>query len=331
MPPSLHITLLGDFSLVDGGTPITGVDTPRLQSLLAYLLLHRDAPQARQQLAYLFWPDSTEKQARTNLRRELHNLRHALPEPDRYLAIGTSTLQWRPNAPYTLDVDEFEAAIAAGRRAEKSTDGSSFRSSLAQAAATYRGDLLPGCYDDWITGERERLRGLSIWALGQLVIALEEAHDYAAATRYAERVLTIDPLHDTACRALMRLHALNGQRASALRAYRAYAARLEEEFGVEPDPDTRALYQQLLTADTAVTPPVVLPGITPLVGRVAEWGQLLRAWRVSVQGHGQLALIEGEAGIGKSRLAEELRTWASRQGIATAAARSYAAEGEHVY
>ena len=80
MLPTLHIRLLGDFSLIYDGEPVASINTPRLHSLLAYLVLHRDAPQLRQHLAFLFWPDTSEAQARTNLRQLLHQLRHALPD-----------------------------------------------------------------------------------------------------------------------------------------------------------------------------------------------------------------------------------------------------------
>jgi DNA-binding SARP family transcriptional activator len=64
--------LLGDFRLVYGNELVTSVGTARLQALLAFLVLHRDTPQSRQHLAFLFWPDSTEAQARNNLRQALH-------------------------------------------------------------------------------------------------------------------------------------------------------------------------------------------------------------------------------------------------------------------
>src|SRR5688500_5683889 len=74
IPPTLHIRLLGDCSMVNGYEPVAGINTPRLHSLLAYLLLHRDAPQLRQHLAFLFWPDTGEAQARANLRQLIHEL-----------------------------------------------------------------------------------------------------------------------------------------------------------------------------------------------------------------------------------------------------------------
>ena len=104
MTPILHIQLLGEFCLHSDDTPILGVNTPRLQSLLAYLLLHRDAPQSRSHVAFQFWPDSTEAQARSNLRTLLHRLRGGLSEASDFLQVDTQTIQWRPDAPFTLDV-----------------------------------------------------------------------------------------------------------------------------------------------------------------------------------------------------------------------------------
>src|SRR5215472_5026386 len=76
--PILHIRLLGGVSLTHGDEAVTAVHSPRLHSLLGYLLLHRETPQLRQHLAFTFWPDSNEAQARNNLRQMLHELRHAL-------------------------------------------------------------------------------------------------------------------------------------------------------------------------------------------------------------------------------------------------------------
>ena len=146
--PTLRLQLLGDFCLVYGESPMTDIDSPRLQSLLAYLVLHRTAPQSRQHLAFLFWPDSTEAQARTNLRNLLHLLRDALPDADGFLIVDAKTLQWHPTARFTLDVAEFEEAI---RQAESVT-------ALQHAVDLYRGELLPGCYDEWLLPEREQLQ-----------------------------------------------------------------------------------------------------------------------------------------------------------------------------
>src|SRR4029079_12010421 len=92
--------------------PIKPVTQPRLQSLLAYLLLHRHAPQPRHHLAFSFWPQLTEPQARNNLRQMLHQLRQALPDAAQLLAADVNTVQWLADGPFVLDVAEFDAAAS---------------------------------------------------------------------------------------------------------------------------------------------------------------------------------------------------------------------------
>ncbi|MDE3089706.1 MAG: 6-hydroxy-D-nicotine oxidase, partial [Chloroflexota bacterium] len=135
-PPRLRLHLLGDFRLTLDDRAVTSVNSPRLQSLLAYLLLHRDSHQARSQIAFTFWPDIPEAHAHNNFRQLLFDLRHALPHAEKFLDAENSSLQWRADAPFALDVDEFESALAAA--------------DSERAVALYRGDLLPNCYDDWI-------------------------------------------------------------------------------------------------------------------------------------------------------------------------------------
>lgn len=319
----LRIRLLGEFSLVYGDEPVTTVNTARMQSLLSYLVLHRDAPQARHHLAYQFWPDSAEPQARTNLRKLFHYLHQALPDAERFLCADTHTLQWRPEAPFSLDVAEFESAASMVASPQ----------ALRQAVALYRGDLLPSCYEDWILPERERLRQVLVEATERLVALLEDERDYQAAIGYAQRLLQYDPLNEATYRHLMRLHALGGDRATALRAYHACATILQRELGVEPGPTTREAYERLLRVDetTAPLPGPKTPAAFALVGRQAEWARLQAAWHAALHVGPRLVLISGEAGIGKSRLAEELLQWANRQGLATASAYCYAAEGALAY
>src|ERR1700746_990877 len=109
--------LLGPMDLRLGDHPLT-LNSARAESLLAYLLLHRDTAEPRQRLAFLLWPGSTEGQAQTKLRRGVHNLRRALPGADRLIEIGPRMLQWRADASLWLDVEYFERAVAAVRLAE---------------------------------------------------------------------------------------------------------------------------------------------------------------------------------------------------------------------
>jgi DNA-binding SARP family transcriptional activator len=329
MPPTLHIRLLGDFSLVYDHQPVIGINTPRLHSLLAYLVLHRDAPQLRQHLAFLFWPDTSESQARANLRQLLHQLRHALPDVDQYLNADASTVGWRPDAPFQLDVAEFERALAAADAAEQEDDQ---RASLEQAAQLYRASLLPSCYDDWIIPERERLHLRHRQALARLIRLLEARRDYTEAIHHVQRLLRDDPIDEVAYRDLMRLLALNNDRAGALRVYHTCVSVLQRELGIEPSQPTREVYESLLHLDSRGAPArqrqAQRDAGLPLIGRQREWAQLHAAWRQASAGAPGFALITGEAGIGKSRLAEELLTWAYQQGVGAAKTRSYAAEGQ---
>jgi predicted ATPase len=199
----------------------------------------------------------------------------------------------------------------------------------------YGGDLLPSCYDDWIRPERERLSQAFAGTLEQLVLLLEDQRAYRAAIGHARRLLQRDPLHEGTCRRLMRLHALTGDRAAALRVYHACATGLERELGMEPSSATREAYQRLLKAETVDVPPPTpgaeLAAASPLVGRHREWARLGEAWRAARAGRPHFVLLTGDSGIGKTRLAEEMVQWARRQGIATASARCYAGGGELVY
>ncbi len=331
--PQLQIRLLGDFYLAYDSQPLAAINTPRLQALLAYLLLHSHAAQSRQYLAYLFWPDSSEAQAHTNLRNLLHLLRHTLPEPDTFLGVDSMTLQWISSAPYTLDVDEFQQAIANAWQAESEGDPVSYQAFMQDAISLYHGDLLPSCYEDWIISERERLRQVHIDCLEQLTQFLEQRREFAKATRYARILVNCDPLREAGYRTLMRLYSSNGERASALRAFHSCTSALQRELGVEPSAETTAAYQSLISGDgpkallpRQPTPLAVLAA--PLVGRRQEWNLLLEAWHSLDQGQSRFVLILGEAGIGKTRLAEELVNWLESQGVATATACCHGAFGE---
>lgn len=294
----LHIRLLGEFSLVYGDQPVTTVNTARLQALLAYLVLHRDAPQLRYHLAFQFWPDSSESQARTNLRHLVHLLRQTLPHADDFLDAEGATLQWRADAPWTLDVTEFESGVARG--------------ALREAVDLYRGDLLPACYDDWIMPERERLQQAYVKALERLIQQLEGAQDYGAAIEYARRLLRHDPVREATYRHLMTLCALSGDRTGVARAYDTCVTVLQRELGLEPEVETCAAYQRCLKlpaaaqrgAEFAPTPRAGarshnLPyALTRFIGRARE----MREVRQLLAEH-RLVTLTGAGGIGKTRLA----------------------------
>src|SRR5437764_5943489 len=330
MMPTLHIRLLGDFSLIYNDRQVTSLNTTRLQSLLAYLVLHRDVPPQRQHLAFLFWPDTTQSQARNNLRQLLHQLRQVLPAVEHFLSADTHTLHWHPVTPFHLDVAEFEEALTLAEAARRRNDQHALQAALEQADSLYRGELLPGCYDEWILPQRDRLRQRHLQVLEQLLRLFEVQGDNVTAIRYAQRLLALDPLSENLYRRLMRLFALNNDRASALHVYHTCVTTLQRELGVDPDTATREAYERLMQHETPVIParaPQTLLAATPaLIGRKQEWEALQEVWHAASTGEPRFVLVTGEAGIGKSRLAEEFLLWVSQQGAVTAKARSYARE-----
>ncbi len=327
----LHIRLLGGFQVDYHTQPVAALNTARLQALLAYLCLHADVPQSRQHLAFQFWPDAPESQARNNLRQLLFQLRHTLPDADDYLTIDSHTITWRLGRAPDIDIQRFNQALDDAHSAAQRGDVKAARRGLEQALAIYQGDLLPGCYDDWILPEREQLRERYRAAHDSLVHLLEQEREYVAAIEVAQSLVRLDPLDERGYTLLMRLHALSRDRTSMRRVYLAAIERFHAELGAEPGETLRQGFEAaravlaappaLLARDAALEAPPTL------VGRQKEWQQLRAAWRRAAGGDAHLALIEGEAGIGKSRLAEELFTWVQAQGGSTAYTRSYAAEG----
>ncbi|GIK40881.1 MAG: hypothetical protein BroJett011_47140 [Chloroflexota bacterium] len=315
MLPVLKVYLLGGFRLLDGEVAVTAINTSRLQALLAYLALRRHAPHPRSHLAFLFWPDSTEARARANLRNLIHRLRQALPQADRFLHTGDGTLEWRTDAPFMLDVADFEQAITQADQVERAGgDPAEMRAALEQAVTLYQGDLLPSCYDDWLLSERERLSQMFSAALERLILLLETERDYRPAIRYAQRLLQHDPLQEATYQHLIRLHALSGDRASALRLYHTCATVLERELGVAPSPATRAAYEAL-RLKTPPPPPLAPPApsfphprqhnlpipLTSFIGRVREQAEVQRLLSAT-----RLLTLTGAGGCGKTRLALEV-------------------------
>ncbi len=288
--PTLHIHLLGEFRLIYADAQLSQITAPRLQALLAYLVLHRTAPQPRQRLAFLLWPDTSEAQARTNLRHLVHTMRQTLLEPDQFVHVAPQTLQWRSDAPCRCDVAAFEAGLTLAASAERQGNTHALRVALEETIALYRGDLLPSCYDDWILPERERLRQSYTSALERLLLLLERQGEPRAALTYAQSLLRHDPLREDTYRGVMRLYAACGERAMVRRVYQTCAAVLERELSVEPSSATRQAYEQALKMDvqaqagpvtTSPAPPANtnLPvQLTSFVGRArAGRGQPLAA------------------------------------------------------
>src|SRR5882672_7946913 len=108
----MRINLFGNLRISFAGSPVTAVNTNRLQSLIAYLILHGDTPQPREQLAFVLWPASSESQARTNLRQLLHYLKRALPAGGNFLVTNHFAVRWRQDPSCSIDTVDFQAGIA---------------------------------------------------------------------------------------------------------------------------------------------------------------------------------------------------------------------------
>jgi DNA-binding SARP family transcriptional activator/predicted ATPase len=327
--PILRIHLLGEFRLFANDQPIYVLNRPREQALLAYLLLNRHMLQSRQQLAFCFWPDSSESQAFTNLRKLFFHMRQVLPNADHFLYADTQSLCWRSDATYSLDVAELEQAL------DKLEQAVTPAVAMVEKVVTlYRGELLPSCYDDWILPLRRALHERVVNTLEKALEGLAAQRAYEPALRAAEHLLRLDPLHEATYRQLMHLRALGGDRPGALRVYHECVTLLERELGVPPAPETRALYEHLLrvepTPAAAQAAPAPQALQIPLVGRQAEWQTLQQAWHDASRGP-RLVIVWGEAGVGKTRLVEELMRWANMRPGSVAYARTYAAEGALAY
>ena len=341
----MRISLFGNLQISFGGSPVTAVNTNRLQSLLAYLILHGDMPQPRERLAFMLWPASSESQARTNLRQLLHHLKRALPAECNSLVTDHFAVRWRQDASCAIDTVDFQAAIAEAGSARNENDRPREIHSLTTAAQLYEDDLLPGLYDEWLNPLREDYRRRISEVLHRLATLFEEQKEYAAAIPHAERLVSLDSLSESHHQLLIRLHAANHDRASALRAYHQCMRVLRRELGVEPGPATLELFERILKAEpgasrelpsesplsAAAKPVAQLQKVRALVGRTMEWHRLASAWQSAVEGGPRVAVISGEPGIGKTRLADELYQSCIRQGHAAARSRCYAGQGQVAY
>jgi predicted ATPase/DNA-binding SARP family transcriptional activator len=318
---TLSIRTFGGLTVhIDGVAQPVQFVTHTVEALLVYLAC-QGRELGRDRLAELLWPERTQQQARTNLRTTIYRLRQQL---DSYLLVTRQSIALNPHALVDLDVARFEMSLASGQ--------------LDMATALYRGDFLDGFYlegspafDQWALLERERLRSLAIGAYQQLIDTTASSGQVDAAIAYAQRLLSLDALHEPTHRQLMRLLVEVGQRSAALIQYETFRQLLITELDVEPDERTLALYEQIRTNSLGAailegstsgaglstlptahgTPESTLPNpkshnlphqATPFIGRSTELAQIERL--LANPGCRLLTLL-GVGGIGKTRLAIE--------------------------
>lgn len=323
--------LLGTFTLRHG-TRSVSLASAAARALLAYLLLHRDQPTPRAVLAGILFPDCPEPRARRALTQALWHIQRVLP---RLVQADVDAIHIPPDAPIWVDVEEFKkysvfsiqysdlpsqpptSNLSTTLRASLQSPISSLRSLIS----LYRGDLLEGFYDDWILLERERLREIYLLALEQLTQSHKSSGRYDLALDAALKLARADPLRESAHREVMRLYFALNRPEAALKQFAACRATWNAELGLEPEPETVALAQEIATrsgtsaapylpATRLPTAPLALDDARtaqiPLVGRSDERARLLASVEAIFGGSGGIVLVEGEAGVGKTRLMQEI-------------------------
>ncbi|MEZ4681526.1 MAG: BTAD domain-containing putative transcriptional regulator [Caldilineaceae bacterium] len=307
----IEVRLLGQFEVFLDGKPVELTARPA-QSLFAYLVLNPVAHR-RERLAGLLWPDSSEANARRNLRQALWQIRRALGEPaDTILVVDEISVAFNTDSPYNLDAQRIALPVEEGVAA----------ATLMEIVALYMGELLPGFYDEWVLLERERLQAQFERKFALLLERLVATQRWADILQWGERWIALGYTPEPAYRALMQAHAALGDMVSMADVYRRCTEALDRELSVEPSPQTQALYEQLRNGEGVPTPlpaPQTAPTIsaeplhnlpvqlTSFIGRkkeLAEIHRLLAPDNEQRAGEAvRLLTLTGPGGTGKTRLA----------------------------
>ncbi len=329
----LHVFLLGEQAITKDGTGVQARSS-RAVALVAFLVAHAGSPQSRQRIAGMFWPDSTDAQALTNLRRELHHLRQVLGD-EGSLVVTPRDLCWRDTDTCRVDLRIFDTARTTALAAAAAGDDAGVLVHAATAVGCYQGDLLPGLYDEWLLEARSELDRQCADLCDLLGAARGRTGDLAGAAQAARRRIQLQPLEEAGYRTLMLLQADLGDRAGAVSTYHHCASVLERELGVIPDPATRQVFQRLMTdadpagASVQAVQPAARSGFAAaqLIGRSRELSLLGDRWGTAAGGVPGLVLIRGGAGVGKSRIAAELAAVARLQGAVVASSQCFGTSG----
>ena len=324
----LEIRVLGPMVALVDGQPIQ-VDTRKALAILALLAVEA-RPFAREELAAMLWPESDDELARGALRRTLSVLKAGLGGS--WLAVDRSTVALEPGASVDLQMLDL---------ASRSSDADR----LAEAAGLARGPFLAGfslrdspAFDDWRATWETAVERMASGVLDRLAEALETAGDLPGAVPAAARRVDLNPLDEPAQRRLMLLIARTGDRAGAIRQYRACVAALDRELGVAPLAETTELYEAIRDNRIELaTEPVQAPAADdgglerlPMVGRGDALAAILAAHR-SATPDGRVVVVSGEAGIGKTRLVEAALAEPRLAALPQLTARSFEAERDIAY
>ena len=313
----LRIQLFGGFLLEHGSRALPPIPSLAGRSLFAFLALNRGRPHARGRLAGMFWPDLTESRARRRLSHALWQIQDALGEisSQPYVLASADSLAFNEAAPYLLDTEEFEGHLhrlgLTGGRPDPDVDE---LAELRRAVELYRGDFMAGFYDEWVALPQQQFRELYLAALDRVVQVAKSRGNHEEALAYARRLTHHDPLREPAHREVIRLCFLLGSTGEALRQYERCRSVLAEELGTEPSPETEELYQKIVRHRRSGIRPAIGSSRplafderddAPFVGREAERRSLVDGMERALSGRGGVILVEGEPGIGKSRLVAE--------------------------
>ncbi len=256
LPAALTIRMLGPFEVEVAGRPLPPVRSRKVRWLLALLALHPQAVLQRSWLAGTLWPDSMEDKALYSLRRSLEDLRSAMGEQRDRLQATARTLCLDLSGAF-CDVVEFDIAV-------KSEDPAR----LERAVSLYRGELLAGCTEEWVFGERAARAQACLRALEALATRAGAQKAFTISAALWRRVVEMDPLRESGHRELMRALAADGDLAASLSVYRELRGLLHRELNAIPDPQTTALYEALRTSARSVARlPQVMPLPAPIVPR----------------------------------------------------------------
>ncbi len=305
----LEIQVIGELEVRLAGAKAELPAGRRVRALLGWLAVH-PGRHPRSRLAGQFWPDVPEASARASLRSAIWALRAALgPDYGSWVATDRDTVTLAADDLW-VDLREVRRLIAQGQS--------------AAALGLCRGDLLQELDDDWVVEAREELDGEVATALGDLVRQAAAAGDWAGAAGWARRRAALCPLDESAGADLIRALIQAGDGPAALAALAKLRDRLDSELGIGVSTGTAALVSHLERPATgaddggrhvyrrsAAAEHVVEPA-AGLIGRGEDFGRLVRAWQAARDGTGGAVLLEGEGGIGKTRLVEELQGAARR-------------------